>query len=190
MIRINLLPHREEKRKERRSQFFVMAGLMLVLGALIGYAVHSFIIAEIEAQEARNSIFTNEITALDKEIAEIRTLREQIDALVARKQVIEALQNNRAVSVHLFNELIRNVPDGIYLRSIKQAGPVVTLNGYAQSNSRVSHLMRNLDQSEFLEQPGLIEVKAATVGNRRLSEFALNIRITQPSTEDAQEVRR
>lgn len=188
MIRINLLPHREEKRRERKREFIVFSVLVVVLGAAIAYFVHTLIVSAIEAQEARNNIFKTEIKNLDAEIAEIKNLREQIDALLERKQVIESLQNNRSQAVHLMNELIRNIPDGVYLKSIKQAGPLVTLAGYAQSNSRVSHLMRNLDQSAFLERPGLIEVKSATVNNRRLSEFSLNISITQPSAENAEEI--
>lgn len=186
MIRINLLPHREAKRRERRIQFFAVAGLVVVLGGLIALLVHTFIASQIDSQEARNNIFRNEIKSLDQQIAEIKNLREQIDALLARKQVIEALQNNRAQTVHLFNELIKNIPEGVFVKSLKQNGPRVTLVGYAQSNSRVSHLMRNLDQSPFLERPGLIEVKAATFNKRRLSEYSLNINITQPKTEGAE----
>lgn len=185
MIRINLLPHRAEKRRERKREFVVFSVLVLVLGAAIAYFVHTLIVSAIDAQDARNTIFKNEIKNLDTEIAEIKNLREQIDALLARKQVIESLQNNRSQSVHLMNELIRNVPDGVYLKSIKQTGQMITLAGYAQSNSRVSHLMRNLDQSPFLERPGLIEVKSASLDNRRLSEFSLNISITQAAAADA-----
>lgn len=184
MIRINLLPHREEKRRERRREFFTISGLMVVLGALVAYLGHTLIVSAVEAQEARNAVYRAEIQNLEKEIVEIKNLREQIDALLARKQVIESLQNNRAQSVHLMNELMRNVPEGVYLKSIKQAGQMITLAGYAQSNSRVSHLMRNLDQSPFLQQPGLIEVKSASLDNRRLSEFSLNISITPPSTNE------
>lgn len=183
MIRINLLPHREVKRRERRIQFFVIAGAVVLFGGLVALLVHTLIAAQIDNQEARNNVFRNEIKNLDQQIAEIKDLREQIDALVARKQVIEALQNNRAQAVHLFNELIKNIPEGVFVKSLKQNGPRVTLVGYAQSNSRVSHLMRNLDQSPFLEQPGLIEVKASTFNKRRLSEYSLNINITQPKTE-------
>ncbi|HRD33661.1 MAG TPA: PilN domain-containing protein [Rhodocyclaceae bacterium] len=187
MIRINLLPHREEKRRERKREFFVISALVVVLGAAIAYLVHTLIVSAVDAQDARNNIFKTEIKNLDTEIAEIKNLREQIDALLERKQVIESLQHNRSQSVHLMNELLRSVPDGVYLKSIKQTGPLITLAGYAQSNSRVSHLMRNLDQSPFLERPGLIEVKSASLDNRRLSEFSLNISITQASAEDATE---
>lgn len=186
MIRINLLPHRAEKRRLRRQQFYVISALMLLLGALVGFGVHAFYASKIEAQEARNTLLKTEIAKLDRDIAEIRRLREQIDALLARKQVIESLQSVRAETVHLFNELAQRMPDGVYLKSIKQTGKRVTLVGYAQSNARVSHLMRNVEASEFLAQPTLIEAKAAMVDTRRLSEFTLAIDIRQPQTEAAE----
>jgi type IV pilus assembly protein PilN len=184
MIRINLLPHREIKRRERRQQFYLFSGLMIVLGLAVGLLVHTAMSGYIERQERKNDVFKVDIAKLDTEIAEIRRLREQIDALVARKQVIEALQGNRAETVHLLNELVKRMPEGVHLKSIRQSGPRVTLVGYAQSNSRVSHLMRSLDESPFLQQPGLIEVKAAKVNNRRVSEFTLNIGIERPTAEE------
>lgn len=184
MIRINLLPHRELKRRERRQQFYVVSGLMVALGLAVGLLVHTVMSGYVERQERKNEIFKAEIAKLDAEIAEIRRLREQIDALVVRKQVIEDLQSNRAETVHLFNELAKRMPEGIYLRSVRQSGPRITLVGYAQSNSRVSHLMRSLDESPFLEQPGLVEVKAATLNNRRVSEFTLSIGIERPKAEE------
>lgn len=184
MIRINLLPHREEKRRQRRQQFYTISVAMVLLGGLIGFAVHSVYGGYIERQEARNAFLKSEIAKLDIEIAEIRRLREQIDALLARKQVIESLQSTRAETVHLFNELAFGMPEAVYLKSLKQTGQRVTLVGYAQSNARVSHLMRNLDGSSFLEQPGLVEVKAATVDNRKVSEFTLSIDIESPKAEE------
>ncbi|ATE61268.1 PilN domain-containing protein [Thauera sinica] len=185
MIRINLLPHREEKRRQRRKQFYVLSAMMVVLGGLIGLLVHTIYAGYISEQEARNAFFKSEIAKVDQQIVEIRRLREQIDALLARKQVIESLQGTRAQTVHLFNELARAMPEGVYLKSAKQAGQRVTLVGYAQSNARVSHLMRNVDASPFLEQPALVEVKAATVNNRRVSEFTLGVSIEQPKQDDA-----
>ena len=185
MIRINLLPHRVEKRKQRRTQFYVLSGAMVVLGALIGLIVHSVYAGYIERQAARNAFLKAEIVKLDKEIGEIRRLREQIDALLARKQIIEDLQTTRAESVHLFNELASGMPEGVYLKSIKQAGNRVTLVGYAQSNARVSHLMRKLDESPFLERPVLVEAKAVTVDDRRVSEFTLSIGMERPQREEA-----
>lgn len=183
MIRINLLPHRAEKRKERRQQFYVFAAAAVVLGAAIALLVHTIYAGYIEGQEAKNDFLKAEIVKLDAEIAEIRLLRQQIDALLARKQVIESLQGSRAETVHLFNELARRMPEGVYLSSVRQTPQQVNLVGYAQSNARVSNLMRSLDESPFLQNPGLVEVKAATVNNRRVSEFTLNIGIERPSAD-------
>lgn len=184
MIRINLLPHREQKRRERKKTFFVISALMVGLGLAIGVLGHTVVAGYVERQESKNNIFKTEIAALDKEIAEIRRLREQIDALLARKQVIESLQGTRSEVVNLFNELVYRMPEGVRLNTVRQAGNRVTLVGYAQSNARVSHLMRNLDESPLLGQPGLVEVKSATVNNRRVSEFTLNISIEQPRADD------
>lgn len=184
MIRINLLPHREIKRRERRQQFFVVAGAMVGVGLLIGAVVHTIIGGYIERQERRNTFLKGEITKLDAEIAEIKRLREQIDALLARKQVIESLQETRIQSVQLLSELAGRIPEGIYLRSIKQTGGKVALLGYAQSNARVSHLMRSLDESPFLAQPALVEIKSATQNNRRVSDFALNVSIERPKAAE------
>lgn len=185
MIRINLLPHREEKRKARREQFYALSGLMLVLGLVIWFLGFTVINGYISSQESKNSFLKSEIAELDKQIDEIKKLKEQTEALLARKQVIESLQANRAETVYLFNELARQVPAGVYLRSVKQSGQSVALAGYSQSSARVSTLMRNLDESPLLERPQLVEIKAATVGRRRLSEFTLNISITRQTAEAA-----
>ena len=155
----------------------------MVLGGLIGILVHSIYTGYIEHQDARNAFLKSEIAKLDQQTAEIRRLREQIEALLARKQVIEDLQSTRAESVHLLNELARGTPDGVYLKSVKQAGGRITLVGYAQSNARVSHLMRSLEESPCLERPSLVEAKAATVDDRRISEFTLSIGIERPKAE-------
>jgi type IV pilus assembly protein PilN len=184
MIRINLLPHREEKRKARRQQFYALAGLLLALGGLLVFAVHSVIGGYIGRQDEKNGYLKAEIASLDKQIDEIKRLREQTDALLSRKQVIETLQSSRAETVHLFNELAFQTPSGTYVRSLKQSGGKVMLAGYAQSNARVSTLMRNLDASAFLQQPELAEIKAATVANRRTSDFTLSIAITRTKSDD------
>ncbi len=185
MIRINLLPHRELKRKERRQQFYLLSLLMVIAGLGVGFAGHSYLTGRIAHQEGRNAFVRAESASLDREIGEIRELRQQIDILLARKQVIDSLQSNRAETVHLFNELVERVPDGVSLTVLRQSGGVVTLTGQALSNARVSHLMRNVDQSEYLGDPRLVEVKSVTVGNRRLSEFTLNVRIKRPGEEGA-----
>lgn len=185
MIRINLLPHREEKRKARRDQFYALAALSLVLAGVVWFLGYSVISGFISSQESTNSFLKSQISELDKQIDEIKKLKEQTDALLARKQIIESLQANRAETVYLFNELAKQVPSGIYLRSVKQTGSVVTLSGYAQSNARVSTLMRNLDESPLLERPELIEIKATLVNRRRLNEFSLKATFTRQTSEQA-----
>ena len=185
MIRVNLLPHREEKRKARRQQFYALAGLVVVLAGVIWLLGYTVINGMISSQEAKNAFLKKEIAELDKQIDEIKKIKEQTDALISRKQVIESLQANRAETVYLFNELARQVPAGIYLQSIKQSGDRITLTGYAQSSARVSTLMRNLDDSPLLERPELVEVKAATVEKRRLNEFTLNVYFTRQTADAA-----
>lgn len=180
MIRINLLPHREIKRKERRQQFYLMSLLMVIAGLGVGFAGHTYLTGLITHQEGRNAFVRAASSALDQQIGEIRELRQQIDILLARKQIIDRLQSNRAETVHLFNELVERVPEGVSLTSLRQSDGVVTLTGQALSNARVSHLMRNIDQSDYLGDPRLIEVRSVVAGNRRVSEFTLNIRIKRP----------
>lgn len=175
MIRVNLLPHREEKRKARRQQFYALSGVVAVLAGFIWFVGFSFINRMIDAQTEKNGFLKSEIAVLDKQIEEINKLKEQTESLLQRKQVIESLQANRSETVHLFNELARQLPPGVYLKSIKQEGQKITLLGHAQSNARVSTLMHNLDESPILERPVLIEIKAAQVGKRRMSEFSMNI---------------
>ncbi|MDI6750240.1 MAG: PilN domain-containing protein [Rhodocyclaceae bacterium] len=182
MIRINLLPHREARRKALRQQFYALAVLVMVAAGAIWFLGYTLIEAMVEHQAEKNRFLKSEIAVLDKQIEEIKKLKEQTEALLQRKQVIESLQVNRSETVHLFNELARQLPSGVYLKTIKQEGQKITLTGYAQSNARVSTLMHNLDESPMLERPVLIEIKAAQVGKRRLSEFAMNIFFTRQST--------
>jgi type IV pilus assembly protein PilN len=183
VIRINLLPHREERRKTLRQQFYALAGLVAMLAGAIWLVGFSYINNQIERQSEKNAFLKKEIAVLDKQIVEIKKLKEQTDALLARKQVIESLQANRSETVHLFNELVHRLPAGVYLRSIKQKQQTVTLIGYAQSNARVSTLMHNLDESPVLERPVLVEIKAVMVGKRRMNEFNLNIHFTRQTTD-------
>lgn len=188
MIRINLLPHREEARKAKRQQFYTLTGMVAALGALIVFLIYTVIGGYISNQEDNNAFLKQEIAALDKQIDQIKRLKEQTQALLARKQVIESLQRDRGETVHLLSELVKQVPEGVYLKSLRQEGLKINLNGYAQSNARVSTLMRNLDASPWLERPELIEVKAVMVDKRRLNEFALNISLTRAKPEDAGKV--
>jgi type IV pilus assembly protein PilN len=183
--RINLLPHREERRKAARQHFFVIAGGTAVLGAVVVLAMHTFYAAKIDTQAERNRFLKSEIAKLDKEIAEINKLKSEIQALLARKQVIETLQADRAQTVHLLDELVRQMPEGVYLKSVRQQGLRVNVMGYAQSNARVSTLMRNIESSPWLANPGLVEVKAATVASRRISEFNLNFEVKRAELKEA-----
>jgi type IV pilus assembly protein PilN len=183
MIRVNLLPHREEKRKARRRQFYALSGLVTVLAGVIWFFGFTIISGYISTQDSKNAFLKAEIDVLDKDIEEIKKLREQTDALLSRKRVIESLQANRTETVHLFNELARRVPSGIYLKGIKQAGQKVSLVGYTQTNTRVSTLMHNLDESPVLERPELVEIKATTIDKRRLGEFSLDVYLVRQTTD-------
>lgn len=180
MIRINLLPHRETKRRERRKQFYVTAGLMIALGATIGLAGHLVIQGRIDHQTSRNKLLQTEIRALDKQLTEIQDLRAKIDALIARKQVIETLQRDRAQPVFMFNDLIAHLPEGVYLRTLRQQGARITLTGHAQSNARVSHVMRSFEEGPTMADPQLVEVKSVSVDKRRLSDFTLSVGLVRP----------
>ena len=183
MIRINLLPWREARRKAQRQHLGVLGAMVAVLGLLIVGAVHLTIAGYISAQSERNEYLKRENTRLDKEIEEIKKLRAEIAALLARKQIIERLQADRAQAVYLLQELVQQVPDGIYLKAIRQTGLKVNLSGYAQSNARVSTLMRNFSGSPYLENPELVEIKAVNLGNKRVSEFNMNVSLKPLATE-------
>lgn len=187
MIRVNLLPYREERRKARRSQFFALSGLIGILGGLIVFLVHGINAGYISQQEGKNDFLKGEIAALEKDLDEIKRLKEQTEALLSRKRVIESLQGSRAEAVEIFNELAQNVPNGVFLKEVKQVGPKVTLSGYAQSNARVATLMRNLEGSHLLEKPDLVEIKAAMLDKRQVSEFVLHVSVVRPEAagEDA-----
>ena len=179
MIRINLLPHREEKLKARRQQFFVLTALVAVLAGLIVFLGYSIISGYITTQDERNDFLKKEIAVLDKQLEEIKRLKEQTAALLSRKQIIESLQSDRAEAVQLLNEMVKQMPEGVYLKSLKQEGRRITMAGYTQSNARVSTLMRNLEASPLVEAPRLIEIKAVTLDKRRVSEFGLTATLTR-----------
>lgn len=184
MIRVNLLPHREIRRKQQQQQFFILLGVVVVIGACIWFAVHTYLEDRFENQVARNKYLQSEIAKLDKQIAEIQKLKDQTAALLARKRVVETLQGTRSEVVHLLDQLVRQLPDGVYLKGIKQTGTRVTITGLTQSQARVSTLMRNLESSPHLENPGLIEIKSAQQGPLRVNEFIMNINITRPKAEE------
>ncbi len=192
--RINLLPHREQKRKARQRQFISLAVSLAVLALAVVALVHGILAAQIDNQKARNTLLKGEIAKLDEQIKEIDRLREQIQAVLSRKQVVETLQANRSEAVHLLDQLVRQLPDGIYLRSIKQDGTKVTMTGYAQSNARVSTLMRNIDASPWIANPELVEIKLVpTPGapkdrEAKISEFTLVFHVKRAAPNEVNAV--
>jgi type IV pilus assembly protein PilN len=187
MIRVNLLPHREEKRKRRQQQFMVLAAFAAVIGLVVAGAVWLFLDQQEQQQRANVAYMKGEIEKLDKQIEEIRKIREETASLLAKKQVVEGLQSNRSEPVQLLDQLLRQLPEGIYLKQIKQTGVKVNVMGYAQSNARVSTLMRNLGASPYLENPELVEIKAVLLDNnpnKRVNEFSMNISVKRAKADD------
>jgi type IV pilus assembly protein PilN len=186
MIRINLLPHREEKRKARRQQFYAYLGLVAVIAGLIWFLGFSAINRYIAIQEGKNAYIEKEIVDLKKQIEEISKLKEETDALLKRKQVIETLQGNRAETVHVFDELLRRVPDGVRITSFIENGTAFDISGESVSEARVSTLMRNLEDSPLFQQVTPLEIRSITASNGRpLYSFQMKMNIErQASVQD------
>ena len=192
MIRINLLPHREEKRALRKKAFYALLGIGAAAGATIVLMVGGYNARALSIQSQRNDVLKGAIVELDKQIVEIKTLREEIDALKARQQAVEDLQADRNQPVYLMDELVKQTPPGVFLKTVKQEAQKVTLTGSAQSQERVSELLRNLSgNSPWLERPDLVEVKAGTIGGgkdksgaRPIVEFQLTVLIKRPRDKD------
>ena len=183
MILINLLPHREEKRKRRKAAYFTGLGAAAMVGLVVAGAWYLVLDQMKSAQMERNAYLGAEIKKLEAQIKDIANLRAEIDALKARQKAVEDLQTNRNIPVHLLNELVKQTPEGVYLTTIRQAGQVVTMTGVAQSNERVSEFLRNtLYSSPWLERPELIEIRAgASQGGRgRLFDFSMRVSIKRP----------
>ncbi|MDO9012855.1 MAG: PilN domain-containing protein [Gallionella sp.] len=185
MIRINLLPYREERRRAKQIQFITLSALSLLLGVLVWGLVHAAISTQIDYQERRNAYLQEETAILDKQIAEIRKLREQTKSLLERKDAVEKLQSDRSQVVHLLDQMLRILPEGVYIKTLKQNGDAINLVGYAQSNARISTLMRAVEDSAWLEAPALVEIHAATAEGVRLSEFTLTFKLTKLQGVDA-----
>ncbi len=187
MILINLLPHREAARKRRKEAFFASLGAAALLGVLLAGIAFLWFQSQISGQQTKNAFLQSEIKKLEAEIKEISTLQAEIAALRARQQAVEDLQGDRNLPVHLLNELVRQLPDGVYLASMKQENQAVTLQGTAQSNERVSELLRNLgNNSPWLVKPELIEITAGTVNlsprdQRRVANFTMRIGLKRPT---------
>jgi type IV pilus assembly protein PilN len=187
VILINLLPHREAARKRRKETFFVMLGASAVMGGVIAGSIYLWYAAQISNQQDINMVLQNENKRLDAQIKDIATLQAEIAALRARQQAVEDLQADRNMPVHLLNELVKQLPDGVYVTSLKQENQVVTVTGMAQSNERVSELLRNLgSKSPWLSRPELVEITAASVAltprdQRRVSNFTMKVRLLRAS---------
>jgi len=183
VILINLLPHREEKRKRRKAAYFTGLALAAVAGVLVVGLWYGVLEQMKSAQEQRNAHLGSEIKKLEAQIKDIANLRAEIDALTARQKAVEDLQTNRNIPVHLLNELVKQTPEGVYLSTIRQAGQVVTVAGVAQTNERVSEFLRNtLYSSAWLEKPELIEISAGSSqgGRSRLYNFSMRVSIKRP----------
>ncbi|MBL0422333.1 PilN domain-containing protein [Ramlibacter sp. AW1] len=192
MILINLLPHREAARKRRREVFYATLGASALAGCAVAGAIYAWYAGQITSQQERNTALQTEVKRLEAQIKDIATLQQEIVALRARQQAVEDLQADRNMPVHLLNELVRQLPDGVYISSVKQEGQLITLAGVAQSNERVSELLRNLgNNSPWLTRPDLIEIVAGSTSlggreQRRVANFTMRVRILRAS--EAQQV--
>ncbi|CAG0981957.1 hypothetical protein MTYP_01810 [Methylophilaceae bacterium] len=186
MIRINLLPHRQIKRAERQREFNLLLIASAVAAGAIIFMGNTIIGAKISNQTERNGRLEAANAKLDKEIEEIRELKEQIQNVLERKQVVENLQSNRSQAVVVLDELSRQLPEGTYLKSIKQQGNIIELQGIADTNARVATLVRNLSTSEWMEAPNLIEIKSVNINNLKYNDFTMNVRLKalQPPEAD------
>lgn len=183
MIRVNLLPHRQLKREARQRQFGLMAALTSAVAVSLVFMTYTVINAKIESQIERNDRLTMAIAKLDKEIADIKDLKNQISAMLERKQVVENLQINRSQAVIVLDEISRQLPDGMFLKSIKQTGDLITIEGVADTNARVATLVRNFDSSARLSAPGLVEIKAVTANNQKQNVFTMTVKLKAPHVD-------
>lgn len=183
MIRVNLLPHRQIKREARQREFGLMAAFSAIAASVIVFLGLTFINSQADAQVARNERLDAAILKLDKEIADIKDLKDQISIMLERKQVVENLQTNRSQAVVVLDEISRQLPEGMYIKSIKQKEILITIEGMADTNARVATLVRNLSTSNWMESPNLVEIKSMMVNNVKQNAFILNANIKVPKVE-------
>lgn len=186
MARINLLPWRTERRKQRQREFYGMLGLSAALAVLVSWSIVSYYSAEIEGQGARNAYLQQQIQQVDAQIKEIEALDQKRAKLLARKEVIEQLQAGRSQMVHLFDELVRTIPDGVRLTSIQQAGNLLTLEGRAQSNARVSSYMRNIEASGWMTNPEPVIIEARGDDRNLPFAFTLKLQLAKPKADGSE----
>jgi len=187
VILINLLPHREARRQQRKNAFFAGIGFAVLFGAAIIGGWYTVVNAQISAQEEHNQFLSNEIKRLDAQIADVATLKAEIEALKARQKAVEDLQADRNMPVYLLNELVKQTPEGVYLTSVKQGGQQVAITGVAQTNERISEFLRNTaSNSPWLEKPILVEIRAQTMvvagsrDQRRMFAFIMGVTLKRP----------
>ncbi|MBD9482829.1 PilN domain-containing protein [Pseudomonas sp. PDM14] len=184
MAQINLLPWREQLREERKQQFLVSLAGVLVVSAGLVFLAGQYLGGAIEQQGARNDFVRKEIAVLDARIKEISELKKRREQLLDRMKIIQDLQGNRPIIGHVFDQFVRTLPDGVYFSGLKMTGASIAVEGAAESNNRVSNLMRNLDASEWLASPNLTEVKAVTAGALdQANVFKLTVKQTKPGAE-------
>lgn len=188
MVRVNLLPHRAIKRAEQQRQFGIMAFIAAALAGLLVFLYWSVVTAQKEAQDSRNKRLDDEIAKLEIEIKDIKKLKGEIGSVLERKQIVENLQTNRSQAVVILDEIARRLPDGMFIKSLKQQGNTIRIEGVADTNARVATLVRTLtSSSEGLENPKLVEIKSNTVNNLKQNDFVINVSLKAPQV-DAQEV--
>lgn len=187
MVRINLLPHRQIKRAAKQREFGLMAVFAAVLAAAIVFVGWTYLSSRVQTQLERNARLEQAIAQLDVEIADISKLKEQINNVLERKQIVENLQTNRNQAVVVLDELARQLPQGLYLKSIKQEGMAITMQGVADTNARVATEVRNLDASDWLENPVLVEIKTSTVNNAKRNDFTMKVNLKPQLVESVNE---
>lgn len=186
MAKINLLPWREERREQLKKEFFTYLGAVALLSVLVVMLWHSTISGAITSQMARNSFLEKNIKELDSQVSELKELKAQRKRLTERMRIIQDLQGNRPEIVHLFDELVRAIPDGVYYTEVNRTGPNISIKGIAESNNRVSSLMRRLNDSEWFNSPNLIRVKANPEEGEQSTDFELMVAIATPSAEQTE----
>jgi type IV pilus assembly protein PilN len=195
MILINLLPHREAARKRRREAFYATVALFAVLGVVVSGAIYSWYLTQLDVQRGQNNYLKAEITKLDTQIKDIATLQAEIASLRARQSAVEDLQGNRNLPVYLLSELTKQLPDGVYISSMKQENQTVLITGVAQSNERVSEVLRNFSNSSvWLTKPELVEITAGSMtltqkDQRRVANFSMRVGLKRPAASKADENR-
>lgn len=187
MARINLLPWRDEQRQEKKKEFFTVLIGFCILGVLCGYVWVSTVQGSIDFQNGRNQLLQNEITALQEKVAEIKELKERRAQLIARMKVIQDLQGKRPLIVRYFDGLVRAVPDGVYLTQLKRAGDQISINGIAESHSRISGFMRNLDDSDWFSDPNVSNISAAAADEGEQAQtFSMTVGAAVPKQDESE----